>query len=269
MWTLDDYGKRATEIARAFCAAQDVGGNDLGSHVEKVARENALNPEQIRRLGRATNKAVFGEKYASSRGAPDRRVDFTPVDPEAVIERMQGATPAPPPPVTKTAAYPDLPDPRFRPREKTAAEVVDRYLLAPPNPVKRASHLQKIAQETPVELMRLNVRWKHKLAELAETCRGYRHDHDAFEKNALAVLGADVMPELNRVREELKLPLLSFNHEKLAFLVEERLLGTENELTRTLKEAMEVRSEYVRVQTRHAVVMQDLPTAQKEALRAR
>ena len=89
MWSLDDYTRKADELADVFCAGQGLGGNDLATLVEKAARDNALNPEQIRRLGRAANTSVFARKYAAKRGGADRRVDFEMVDSEEIIAHLQ------------------------------------------------------------------------------------------------------------------------------------------------------------------------------------
>lgn len=266
MWSSDEYTLRAESVANAFCAGQGVGGNDLSTLVEKVARDNALNPEQIRRLGRAANTAVFARKYASKRGEPDRRIDFEPVDPEMVIDRLQAnSSPTP----TKVAHYPDLPDPRAKTREKTAAEVIDPYLKPPPPAVPRWRHLLKLSQDLPIELKQLDIRWQSNLRELAEDCRADKHDHVDFEKNAVAVLGHEIVPELNGVRDLLGLVPMVADQEKLAEAQESLLVGVPNRATRLLRQALDARLDYAQKLATLAVVEQDLPVARKEALRAR
>lgn len=267
MWSPDEYARQAKAVADAFCAAQGaLGGNDLTTLVEKVTRDHGLNPEQIRRLGRDTNTAVFGHKYAAKRGEADRRVDFDPVDPEVVITRLQAT--AAPTPAIKQASYPDLPNPRAWVRAKTAAETIDPYLPKTPPAVPRWSHLQKLSQELPLNLRQLDVRWQSNLRALAEDCRADGHDHVTFEKNAIAVLDEDLLPELNGVRELLRLAPLAVSQEKLAE-AREFLVGVPTRATRLLKQARDARHEYAKVLATLSEVERALPRAREEALRAR
>lgn len=265
MWSPDEYARQAESVADAFCAGQGVGGNDLSTLVEKVARDNALNPEQIRRLGRAANTAVFGRKYASRRGEPDRRIDFDPVDAETIISRLQSSAA---PQLNKVASYPDLPDPRRRPVEKTAGEVREPAPRAPPA-VPRWSHLQKLASELPIELRQLDIRWQSNLRALAEDCRAQTHDHVSFEKNAVAVLGAEVLTELNGVRDLLGFAPLVVDRAKLAEAHDEALVGVEDRSTRLLRQASLARAEYAKKLAELNAVREALPAARKEAFRAR
>lgn len=266
MWPSNEYTRQAESLADAFCAAQGLGGNDLSTLVEKIARDHGLNPEQIRRLGRETNTAVFGRKYAAKQGEGDRRVDFDAVDPETVISRLQ--TSVAPPPTLKVASYPNLPDPKARHLTKTAAEVIDPHLTPTPPAGPRWSHLQKLARELPLDLRQLDVRWQSNLRALAEDCRADGHDHVAFEKNAVAVLDADLIPELNGVRELLKFAPLSVGQAKLAE-AREFLVGVPTRATRLLKQARDARHEYAQTLATLSMVQRDLPKAREEATRVR
>lgn len=245
MRTAQDYTQRAKAIAAAFCAGEEVGGNDLASLVEKAAREERLNPEQIRRLGRAANTETFGAKYAAMRGQAHRRVDFTPVDPEVVIEKLQLSDGMPTAKLAGTA-YPDLPDPRRAARaiEKTAA-----VASAAPARVSRAdlaarrADAVKIAKDLAYEVEGLNIRWRDAVAKAVGLCKAASHDHVEFEKAAVAAVGEDVLPELNAVRAELRLPPLPATREKLA-AVRDHLLARETPATRLLKTAVELRTAY-------------------------
>lgn len=245
MRTAEDYKRRADAIAAAFCAGEDVGGNDLATLVEKVAREERLNPEQITRLGRATNTAVFAAKYAAMRGQAHRRVDFTIVDPEAVIQKLQLSDGMP---AAKLAAtrYPELPRPALPditpPTEKVAAE----SRLSPRELAARRADAVKLAKDLTTELEVLNLQWQAAVREAASPCRAMGHDHFAFEKAAVAVLGEDSLPELNAVRTVLGRPPLSATREKLAE-ARDHLVAAETPGTRQLKVAMDLRTAYGRV----------------------
>lgn len=242
MRTAEDYKRRAAAIASAFCAAEDVGGNDLATLVEKVARDERLNPEQIKRLGRATNTAVFEAKYAAMRGQAHRRVDFSIVEPEAVIAKLQLSDGIP---AAKLASdrYPALPLPPLPdltpPTEKVAAEarLPSRELAT------RRADAVKLAQDLTTELEVLNLQWQAAVREAAAPCRAMGHDHLAFEKTAVAVLGDDALPELNAVRAALGRPALAATREKLAE-ARDRLVAAETPGTRRLKVAMDLRTAY-------------------------
>jgi len=243
--TAEDYKRRAGAIAAAFCAGEDVGGNDLATLVEKVARDERLNPEQITRLGRATNSAVFEAKYATMRGQAHRRVDFTIVDPEAVIQKLQLSDGMP---AAKLASdrYPELPRPTLPdiapPTEKIAAVV----RLSPRELGARRADAVKLAHDLHTELEVLNLQWQAAVREAAAPCRAMGHDHLAFEKAAVAVLGEDALPELNAVRATIGRPPLAATREKLAE-ARDRLVAAETPGTRRIKVAMDLRTAYGKV----------------------
>lgn len=243
MWQPKDYELQAESIAKAFRAGVAVGGNDLGALIEKTARDNALLPEQIRRLGRAVNTAMFSETYNEKTGN-DRRVDFTPIDAEHLIEKLQ-ATAAPLGGGVKTASYPRLPDPRARPIEKTAAQVVDAYLPPAVPVVVQRGTLLKLSREIPIDMGGIDLRWQDELRKVARACDHDAHRHGDFEKNAAAVLGPDCLPELAQIRESLKMGPGPLTHEKVAAAMD-FIVGEETDATRAIKRAMDHRAEYGR-----------------------
>jgi hypothetical protein len=89
-WDSKKFEESATKIAREF----NSNGGDLHALTVKTAKEQGLNQEQIRRLGRAVNVKAFEQKFASLKGAKDRIVDFDPVDPESVIGTLFNASEA-------------------------------------------------------------------------------------------------------------------------------------------------------------------------------
>lgn len=233
-WSVDEFSQRAEALAKSFVAGESVGGTPLTDLVEKVARDSALGPEAIRTLSRETNKAVFAAKYATTTGKQDKRVDWDLVDPETVIGRLQAREVTAP--TLKVASYPDLPDPRPLPPRTKVAE-------APKESRPPIEHLRKLAKDLPMDLKGLDYRWQEKLSHVLHLADGVTFDREAFEKNALGVLGEGILPELNALRVQRGLP--EFDTTKVA-AERERFLGIPDELTRHLLEAHTVRQEYAK-----------------------
>jgi hypothetical protein len=261
MWTAEDYSRHAQSITQAYCAAAGMGGATLESLVEKTARDSGLVPEQIRRLSRMVNTETFNAKYAALKGSNDRKVQFDPVDAEKIINTMQ--TPAVQTQKTASAnAYPDLPDPRAIRFEKKASAPPVRTI----DPEVRLRHLLKLAADIPLEMTGLDIRWQSAIKHVASLI-----DHDGFdkvsmEKNALAVLGLDVLPELNAIRDSLKLPMLDMSREKFAS-IEDRLIGSETPITEKLREARTIRTAYAEKSAALAATRDQLAQARQEVRR--
>lgn len=240
MRTHEEFLAEGEALARAYCSAKDIGGDDPNALVEKSARDKGLNAEQIRRLGRATNVALFGVKYAAAAGQTDRRVEFPPVDPETVIAKLQAPEPEGP---VKLAAemYPSFPTAPGQ--EKVAEAVTEAPYVSPRVAWVERDNLWRICRDLPNEVGALQEKWASTLKPLIATCRGAYHDHLEFEKTAVAVLGEDVVEELNWLRDALKMPRLTAEREKFAE-AREYLVGVPNASTEKLKVAMETREAY-------------------------
>lgn len=264
MWNPQDYTTHADRIADAFMSGLGMGGTPLIDLVEKTARDNALNPDQIRRLGSITNRAVFARKYARDKGQPDRRVDFELVDNEDVIGRIQGASKTAGV-AARPASYPDLPDPRAPHLAKLAAEIPSP-LHAPskPSAAKRYATVAKIASELPIELRILDESWCGDVSELAASFgKTGAQAHRDFELNALGVLGAGVLVELNAVRDKLAMPLIADDPAKVAE-AQAWVYGVADEQTERLKRAMATREEYGQAHAMKAHVDQEKADLLKE-----
>lgn len=241
MRTQEEFLAEGRRLAQAYAEAQDIGGNTPDALVEKCAREKGLNAEQIRRLGRATNVSLFAVKYAAAAGQTDRRVEFPTVDPEAIITSLRA--PEPEGPVKLAAeAYPSFVNPNAPAIEKVAEAE------APPPPSAREvwrerDNLWRLQRELPAEVGAIQEKWASCISSLLPTCRRVDHDHLEFEKNAVAVLGENVVPELNAVRARLKMPPLPASLDKYA-AAREFLVGEDNALTERLKTAMDLRQQY-------------------------
>ena len=244
MWNGQDYTSNAEGIARAFMSGLGMGGSPLVDLVEKTARDHALNPEQIRRLSAITNRAVFSEKYAAAKGNPDRRVDFEIVDADDVIGRIQGSAKTASATVARPALYPDLPDPRAERLAKFAAEIPSPA-HASTKPAKHFANIQKLANELPIEMRMLDDSWVQDTVALAALFGKHAMDaHRDFELNALGVLGADVLVELNGVRSKLGMTLIPDSDRAKYAEAQAHVYGVADENTARLKRAMATRDEY-------------------------
>lgn len=216
-WENSDFDREASAIARAFWAGHEQNGAPLSEIATKTARDNGLNPEQIRRLCRYANTKAFEQKHAALKGAEDRTPNFELADPESVISNLHAGVVSE---HTKQAAaeYPDLPN-EYRPapramdaeREKVAAltSVIDEHLPNRKSPLVALRRAEKSAEALQMERHALNFAWDEELSKIAAQTKFLHWDHDAFEKNAVALHGANVLPELNAVRHRCGMPPLS------------------------------------------------------------
>lgn len=248
-WTNTDYEQQAAEISRSFWAGQDLQGSSLSELATKVARDNNLNPEQIRRLCRATNKIAFAQKHAEMSGT-DRSPDFTPVDSETVLSTLHAAVANNSVKVAEEL-YPELPNEYAR-----KSVEVEKVAEAPPKPRDLVVERIKLAREVEDlghERRWLNVTWEAKLAELHELAKRYDFQHDDFEKNAVALFGGDALPELNTLRTVLGRPTLEANPATLSKLghLQETWLGAPTDASNLLKAAVDARTKFMEVRKNH------------------
>jgi hypothetical protein len=256
-WDSTDFDREATAIARAFWAGREQNGAPLNELATKTARDNGLNPEQIRRLCRSANTKAFEQKHAALKGEDDRTPNFELSDPEAVISSLHQAVTAA---HTKQAAaeYPDLPNEYAPPvdaslfaREKVAAleGEINGYLSPRRSPLVELRRAEKLAADLAVERHALNFAWDDALDGIAAQSRFQNWNHDDFEKNAVALFGADVLPELNAVRHRCRLSALGNGADeaevsaKLASL-QHTWVGVPDALTARLKIALDVRTTF-------------------------
>ena len=250
-WDSKTFEEKATNIARAFNA----GRGDLHDLTVKMAKDQGLNEEQIRRLGRAVNVKAFEQKFASLKGQADRIVEFDPVDPETVIKDLGASSPAAE--KRASAAYPELPDQMRSDRgwnpsyEKTASVDVQREILnsVPKDPPieSQINHWRKVAEDLRQKVAGAEMRWDAAMEELQAHSKRIYWDRDEFEKDAMALFGGDVLFELNALRKSAKLEPVEATYEAATKLAS-HLFGEETEDTRLVKQAQEARIAYVRAE---------------------
>lgn len=249
-WTESQFVEQAQRIAQRHTTTKE----SLNQLSEKVARENDLNPDEIRTLVRLANVATFQESFRLKTGG-DKMVEFNTGDPEAVIRSML-VTEAPVPASVsndKLASY-TVPDQmrakRYGVTEeavKEAAEVAEET-----RPVRRdllVLNLRKLAEEFTVEKIAAGQKWEDTLGALTQWLKrpqGYGVSYHAFEKDAWAAFGNDIRPELVYLQEELKISRPLPAVEKVAELQQKHLAQDSQELD-ALKTAFDARQQFLKL----------------------
>jgi hypothetical protein len=263
-WDNKKYDDEATRIAKTFNAGQGQNGASLTDLVEKTARQNGLNPEQIRRLSRVANIRAWEEKFAGMKAAsaPDRNVEFELTSENEVIRRLHGDAAAMVSTAIKTAsgdaapaqAFPDLQDAmdevrRPLPKEsgtykKASVEPVD--LLRPRRPDMELLKLQTLADQVDVKIASARFAWRDAMQGLLDESRKitWTPAHAAeFEKAAVSLHGLSVVPEINALRRMRGEPVLPLTNEKVAAL-RDRIYAEPTPATDLVKAAAEARKEH-------------------------
>ena len=256
-WNEGEFVERAGRIAHDHAVSKKTI-NDLS---EKVARDENLQPDEIRTLVRLANVATFQElfkgKDASNGG--DKMIEFESGDPEAVIHRIVDSAQNQPQTASihndKLASW-DAPDQMVEkrlghkfdvaPMEKTAAEMDATYTERPMRRDLAILALRKLASEFEVEAISAGTRWEDAVNKLATEFRkapGYGPVYMSFEKDAFAEHSMDCWPELVGVRDALRLPKMEPPLDKIAELKERHVTDDTRQL-KMLKEAVEIRAEY-------------------------
>jgi hypothetical protein len=256
-WNEGEFVERAGRIAHDHAVTKKPI-NDLS---EKVARDENLQPDEIRTLVRLANVATFQELFKSrdASNGGDKMIEFESGDPEAVIHRIVDSAQNQPQTANimndKLASW-DAPDQMVEKRfgrqfdaplqEKTAAEMDAGYTERPMRKDLAVLALRKLATEFEVEAISAGTRWENvanKLAAVFRKAPGYGPTYGAFEKDAFADHGMDCWPEIMCVREALRLPQIQPSSVKVAELQDRHVTENTPEL-RMLKEALEARAEY-------------------------
>lgn len=257
------FQQHGRQLAEAFCAGESLGGDDLVALLEKRARDENLNPEQIRRLVEATNRAVFSTKYAASKGTADRRTLFTPVNAEQVLGRLKIAA-APRPIEAAPDQYPDLRELRPRPAQtKTAAEASPEKVLVRRDPWAEYDVLTRLHDELTGRAKQAEYLREVTLRELAGKLKASTLDLEAFEKNAVALFGGTVYEELNDLRDDRGASALPAPRSKYA-AAQEVLVGRPDQLSEALGKAAQYRAQYNEAYGMLAELQEDLRPLRQE-----
>lgn len=273
-WNEKQYLQHAQNIARDHAAS----GVSLTSLSEKIARDNGLNPDEIRTLVRLSNVAAFQELFQkkASEGDSDRMVEFERGDPEAVIRRLvdQASVSAEPASLEhKYAAY-EAPDMMTEKRlgrafdapstEKTASEDLP---IRPASPEQVILSLRKVAEEMDVERRRLEMVWSDRLSKIASAFKrapGYgKLSGEELEKAAYATLGEESTLELKALQDVygVKEDLQQYR-EAVAHYQDHHLPDSKPEYE-LLKEAVEARKQYQKLEEGLAWIASNTPKVKR------
>lgn len=270
-WTEEEYVKRAADIAKQSLVSKKTV-NDV---CEKAAKDDSLNPEEIRTLVRMSNVAVFQQmfKQKDSAGDPDRHVEFEVGDPETVIQRLHQAAAEQPQSASimndkLSSEVPDMMASKRRGFELDNGSVK----VASDNTPKAARTdmviltMRKLAAEYDLARLAAGFRWEEKIAAIYDVFHkapGYGPNFLEFEKDAFAEYSVDkVAVEIGALRSDLKITALALSAADAEKLAEHRLTGDSREL-RLLKEAADARSDYEANENAHAWVLKNTPSLGK------
>ncbi len=253
-WDNKRYDEEATSIAKRFVAGMEQNGASLNDLVEKTARANNLNPEQIRRLTRVSNIRAWETRYEQMKTAadPDRNVEFQVGNDIEVIRRLHGVAKDT---LSKTASvesprsFPDLGnemDMIRRPEPETPAHI--KVAAAPEIDTRRLSmellKMERLAETIEVRQKASSLGWRGALEEVLRVTRNIdwsTEKHAQLERDAVNAYGMEVVPELNALRRLRGEPLLELSSEKVASL-NDRVVARPNRLASLLKTASEERA---------------------------
>lgn len=203
----EDYEKLAQYIVGDFLT----NDTPLSDGVTKVAMELELNPHQIRNLTQLSNVTAHLKLFEKK--AEDKIVEFMPVNPTDVIQRMfKGAS------LEKTAVADDYDQAMdlygdFGAKaddvtlEKLAEDYVDdKPTQHPQHRSKMILRLRKVAEELNSQRIQNAQSYVEELDKLAaEFAKMYGPDFRSFEKDAVVRYGDLAVPTLNDIRSRLRL----------------------------------------------------------------
>lgn len=251
-WNEAEYVERAGRIAHDHAITKK-SLNDLS---EKVARDENLQPDEIRTLVRLANVATFQELF-KRKDDGDKMIEFESGDPEAVIHRIVATAEQTPQSANigndKLASAWEVPDQMTETRFGRKFDEPAQIKVAADSDTERPMRrdlailaLRKLAQEFEIERISAGQRWEAQLDKLAAEFRkapGYGPAYADFEKDAFADFGESVLPELTGLRAALRMPTLVVDSAKIAAL-QERHVTDDSRPLRLLKEAVEIRDDY-------------------------
>ncbi len=252
-WNESEFVARAGRIAHDH-AVNKKSLNDLS---EKVARDENLQPDEIRTLVRLANVATFQELF-KRKDDGDKMVEFEAGDPEAVIHRIVDSAQNEPQSANvhndKLASAWSVPDFMVETRLGHKFDLPEETKIASDEterPVRKdltILALRKLAEEFEVEKISAGQRWEELTNKLAAEFRkapGYGPNFHEFEKDALADFGMNAWPELVCVRDALHLPMDPPHWSKVAELEKHRV-SSDTPASKLLEQAKFARHDHER-----------------------
>lgn len=206
-----------TMLGKAIVKDYDDQGINLAESIAKIASDQSMNTEEIKRLVETTNTLAHLHLFDKMADGDDRYVTFEAADPEELIQGEKTAAVAPAPePEDITDFYRSLPDERTHlTTEKLAAldpdldvQAVLQETSPNDNPYSGTRGYTKIAQirdcneELRMRILSAYEDYREKVAELsAATQRTLPEDLRFFEKDAVAAYGEDCREALDELEQ--------------------------------------------------------------------
>ena len=200
MWTRKDYERSAASIASDY--VKSGGEKQINKLAAEVARQNNLTPDGIRSLVRLANVDAFTGKFASATGS-DRIIEFDLGDPEVVIQELHKESEEKIASVDVLGDYDRYADywidaPKPLPETEKTASAVEEKPEKLPSKEEVVFLLKRAEDEYSMCIQRAEVSWLDFMEKSAQSSRtlGTVQEGKLLEKNALAVKGVGILPEL-------------------------------------------------------------------------
>jgi len=223
-----DYEDFSDQVVDGFLEAK----KPLNGSILKIAKENDLNPDQIKRLVEMSNIKAF-LKIFNKPESKEKNIEFDVAEPEAILKdyyKPTGKSIS----ITKITIsgggggedfHSDLPDMMRAKRhgavpehkiEKTAEEVAAVRASQPKREVAEF-RLRKVAEEFKNKIYELEHDYQEGLDKLASEFRkDYGPNYQEFEKTALHVHGTGVMSVIEDIRSAARCKTPVYDLEKAA-----------------------------------------------------
>lgn len=210
----------------AFKAVKDFNsGKTLHNSIVKLAKDNSMNPEQIKRLVESANTSAFLDQFNAKTGS-DRMVEFDVADPSKVINAaLAGSTDTAPkagPSVTITISTDTEPSlasdisdelrPDTEEHSKVASEYTSQGFFLNSENKGLSYHAKLQAKES---LLTKIASCNYQAEDLADDIHGAfrgiytRQKYASFELDALSLYGNQAIPGLQMVRTRLGMTKMS------------------------------------------------------------
>ena len=219
-------------------------GSTLHDSVVKLASENSMNPEQIKRLVESANTSAFLEQFNSKTGS-DRMVEFKVADPSKVIEESLGSD------SSNSTSQKITITISADPSVDLSEDIKNEFTSTPETKVASYQESNGGFFLTSDKEYSLNQHSKHQAKESLLTkiasCNYYAQDladelhidfrgiynskkYASFELDALSIHGNKAIPGLQMVRSRLGMPKLarSLSDGERFFLADRHVVDTSN-----------------------------------------
>lgn len=211
MWQRKQYEDAALQIAKDFAASE--GTSTINELSTKVARDNNLDAEGIRTMVRLANVSAFQELFAKKASDGDRMVEYDLGDPELVVTALYSEAKEK---VASAGANRDNDAEydrhidyfgAFEKVAKSEEEVAEEELEeeaeadAPIVDKKKVKQLfSKAKKKMEEQEKEARVAWMRNMEDASQTLRVIgveaSFSKEAFDKDAICLLGDTVVPEL-------------------------------------------------------------------------